>query len=714
MTFLNPFVLFGLAAAAIPILIHLLNKRKLRTIEFSTLTFLKELQKNTMRKITIRQWLLLLLRTLVVIFLVLAFSRPALKGDFGIIGSHAKTSLLIILDNTASMELHNEKGTYLDQAKEQALQIVSMMEENDDAIVIRLSDLPSLTMESASHDRQKLQSLIQGTSVSIVHRTIDEALRSGSELLQRSKNINKEVYILSDGQMSTLHSEVKKKKDDAPVFDQNVKFFYSQFNSMPHNNIGIERISIPPTLLQRNKPVVVTAVVKNYGSSRVENHLVSMSIGTARVMQKNISLQGGETGTLEFTYTPTRTGFITGSIRLEDDEFEPDNVRYFSLPIPDNISVTLVSTDEQHARFISTALNTVNTLSSPSFITLHRLSPAHLSTTAARASDVIILSGIKNVSDQQRLLFASYVNDGGSILFFPSTDSLFSRYSYLAQFGISEFRMSVMKPPGTQFGAIDIQFPIFTGMFDPLQSKNQTVESPDVVRSLVVALTPAVRPIISLSNDVPFLWMTEHGKGRMLGFSVPATTGWSNFPLKGIFVPLINQSVIYLASQLQLEVDARAYNAGDNLEFSSRQIRKSVKTSPTNLKMIDPENRVSPVQTRSKMSANGTTQTIYTGEQLFNLGHHYVIADRETVFTFPVNLDSHESETKLAGHNDVISSFGTCGVPPDAISIIEPGSSLQETVLQSRFGVELWKYFMVLAVVCAVIEMIVAREKKGS
>src|SRR3972149_6434833 len=109
MTFLNPFILFGLAAAAIPILIHLLNKRKLRTIEFSTLSFLKELQKNTMRKITLRQWLLLLLRTLIIIFLVLAFSRPALKGNFGTIGSHAKTTLVIVLDNTASMDLQNEK-----------------------------------------------------------------------------------------------------------------------------------------------------------------------------------------------------------------------------------------------------------------------------------------------------------------------------------------------------------------------------------------------------------------------------------------------------------------------------------------------------------------------------------------------------------------------------------------------------------------------------
>ncbi|HEX9828971.1 MAG TPA: BatA domain-containing protein, partial [Bacteroidota bacterium] len=81
MTFLNPFILFGLLAAGIPILLHLLNLRKLRTIEFSTLSFLKELQRTKIRRIKIRQWLLLLLRTLLVICIVMAFARPTLKGS---------------------------------------------------------------------------------------------------------------------------------------------------------------------------------------------------------------------------------------------------------------------------------------------------------------------------------------------------------------------------------------------------------------------------------------------------------------------------------------------------------------------------------------------------------------------------------------------------------------------------------------------------------
>src|SRR5947209_4818841 len=111
MTFLNPLVLFGLAAAAIPVILHLLNLRKLKTIEFSTLTFLKELQQTKIRRLKFRQLLLLLIRTLIVILIVLAFARPALRGRIlGTIGSHAHSSVVFILDDSFSLTVSDEHG----------------------------------------------------------------------------------------------------------------------------------------------------------------------------------------------------------------------------------------------------------------------------------------------------------------------------------------------------------------------------------------------------------------------------------------------------------------------------------------------------------------------------------------------------------------------------------------------------------------------------
>src|ERR1041384_3778906 len=118
MTFLNPYVLFGLIAASFPVLFHLFAQRKVRRVEFSSIRFLQKLEKSSMRKVKIKQILLLILRTLLIIALVMAFSRPALRGYLGgFFGtSHANTTVALLIDNSASMNRRNPGGTYFQQA----------------------------------------------------------------------------------------------------------------------------------------------------------------------------------------------------------------------------------------------------------------------------------------------------------------------------------------------------------------------------------------------------------------------------------------------------------------------------------------------------------------------------------------------------------------------------------------------------------------------
>lgn len=715
MTFLNPLVLLGLMAAALPILIHLFNKRKLRTIDFSTLTFLKELQKNTIRKITIRQWILLILRTLLIIFLVLAFSRPALKGTFGTIGSHATSTVVIILDNTPSMDRRDERGRFLDQAKEQALRITGLLQNNDDAAVIRLSDIPSPTIPVPTHDRQHLASVIQETEISQKHRTITDALRIASTVVQESKNANKEIFVLTDGQTSTFTHAPINAGGPERIFPNNVHFFLSMGSAKPLNNAGIESVSIPPTLLQKNKPFTVNAVIKNYGSTRFVNHLVSISIGTTRVMQKSITLEPEESGTVGFSVTPSGTGFIGGSIDLEDDAFEADNSRYFSLTIPDRISVTLVAPDDSHPKYLETALAVANTLSSSGMIGVQRITPSQISTSILASSDVVVFSGVQDLPETQNTIIRSYVLNGGNLVFFPSSDSATVRYSFLRPFDISI--AGITKAPqqtNFRFTGTDLDFPIFTGMFDNQTEKSKTLESPSVSVALRYAPTKSMRTIISLSDGTPFLWLREMQKGKILGFSVPANSLWSDFPLKGIFVPIVYQSLLYLSSQEQLKMLTTKRLVGEQAEFTSSQLRKSKQTATSPLRLLDPENRPSPLQSYAKSNADGVVQTIYTGSEMQSKGQYYVENNRDTLAILSVNIDVAESDNTTISHKSAAAALAALGVNETEIRFIASDASIRETVQQNRFGVELWRYCALMAVLFGLIEMIIAREKKES
>ncbi len=165
MTFLNPAVLVALVAAAIPVLLHLLNLRKLRTVEFSTLAFLKQLEKSRMRRLKLRQILLLILRTLVIACLVLAFARPALRGtSVGGLSTHAKTTAVLILDDSFSMSASDEHGPLLNQAKAASQDALSFLKEGDDVLFQKFSEgAGSETPETTTHDISGVRSALSET-----------------------------------------------------------------------------------------------------------------------------------------------------------------------------------------------------------------------------------------------------------------------------------------------------------------------------------------------------------------------------------------------------------------------------------------------------------------------------------------------------------------------------------------------------------------------
>ncbi|MFA6457169.1 MAG: BatA domain-containing protein [Bacteroidota bacterium] len=708
MTFLNPFLLFGLVAAAIPILIHLFNIRKLRTIEFSTLTFLKELNRNKIRRIKVRQWLLLILRTLLILLIVLAFSRPALKGSFGSAGSRAATTLVILLDNTASMQLHNEQGTFLSQAQQQAQQVIASMQENDEVFFLRLSDLPQATTEVGTQDRTKISALIKETDVSYNRRTIEEGMRLAARLLQQSKNYNKEVYVITDGQRSTLTLANKSQSAVEQLFEPQVRIFYTQLSNRPGENIAVEKTTVPPSLLQVNKPFTVNVVMKNYGSSPVTNHLVTVTFDRHKVMQKSVSLGGGESTTLEFSITPSRAGVLSGFAESEDDLYEPDNQSFFSVTIPEKISVALIAPEETFERYIAAALAVAKAANPSSPITVTAAPPSRITTSLFSNNDVVILTGVKELTIPQSELLTQFVRNGGGVIFFPAADTS-AHYRYLEAFGLAGLRIN--RSPAT-FNKTDLQFPIFQGMFEQgLQKKNVTIESPQITATMNAVSETNLRTVIDLTSGKSFLWQRELGRGKVLGFSVPATADWSDLPLKGIFVPLLYQSVLYLAAPVNTG-ERQEYFAGERIEFSSAGIKRGSSVSPSSLQMIDTENRPIPLESYVRTTAEGVSHSLFTFEHADRAGIYAAKEKNDTVLVLSVNVHREESQCELADNEHVSSMMKRLGVEESALQELPPNADIEQTIAESRFGIELWRYFLLAALLVALAEMIIARETK--
>src|SRR5687767_10992457 len=101
--FTQPWMLLWAAAAAAPILIHLLNRRRYREQSWAAMEYLLAAMRKNMRRIQIEQWLLLALRTLIVLLLVAAVADPVIQGLGLSHAAGARTHRLFVLDGSYSM-----------------------------------------------------------------------------------------------------------------------------------------------------------------------------------------------------------------------------------------------------------------------------------------------------------------------------------------------------------------------------------------------------------------------------------------------------------------------------------------------------------------------------------------------------------------------------------------------------------------------------------
>ena len=225
-----------------------------------------------------------------IILVVLAFSRPTLKGSLpGNLTEQAKTTAVIIFDDSQSMTAGDEQGELLQQAKKSAALIVNTLKDGDEVFLVKLSDVPlNGTEEIPSPQRNfsAIQKELKDIKPSSIHRTIEDALRFASRLLASSKNFNKEVYVISDFQSGSLESKLNLSKAAENLFAPTTHFFLTPLGKREMQNVSIESIEIPNTIFEVNKPFVVKAKIVNHSASDIQNHVVSIYQNESRTSTK--------------------------------------------------------------------------------------------------------------------------------------------------------------------------------------------------------------------------------------------------------------------------------------------------------------------------------------------------------------------------------------------------------------------------------------------
>lgn len=223
LSLLNSLFLAGLAAAALPILIHLFSKKKAQDVPFSSIEYLREISIKKVRRMRLRQFLLLALRVLIIAGFAFAMTRPALQGGGGA-GSRGSSTVALLLDNSYSMSAFDPgaggelpvggftasgeggSGTLFAAARSRALEIVDLMKEGDLGVLAfsaRPVDLPFQTpVANLGLLRQEVERAPLGHTASDLRAALEQLLAA----LEGARTINRELFVISDFQSADLEA----------------------------------------------------------------------------------------------------------------------------------------------------------------------------------------------------------------------------------------------------------------------------------------------------------------------------------------------------------------------------------------------------------------------------------------------------------------------------------------------------------------------------
>ncbi len=672
MTFLNPAVLTALIAASIPVILHFINLRKIKRIEFSTLYFLKELKKSKIRNLKIKQWLLLFLRLALIVFLVLAFAKPAAKSEsFSALGENAKRIIYVILDNSYSMAAGEKNNTKFSKAKEIALKINSKKNLNDDVFPIMTAPVKMLASANVNKTIEKLE-------VSYVKGNLPEALLLAGSDMKKKRTLENIIFVLSDFQKSTAVENQLQKA--LAKLKENAKVYFVKFDSENINNLAVKKVTLRNGILFPGKTVKFDIEIENTDAENSVNKTVALFLNNEKSAQTNVELAGGAKKKIELKTTLKNAGLTEALILSEDDDLPFDNSRYVLFNVREKTKILVTAEKNKDAEFLLAALSgEVSQLNETKFVPTSKLSATEL-----QNADVLFAVG--GIS---KTLAENFLKSGKTLALFPSSKKVNATVNLLKPLKI-KVSSNVSKPEtAVLFEKINFKHPVLDGIFSA--EKQSRIGSPEISKYLKLKNSGRAETIIALENGDAFLEEFERANGKVFVFALPPNLTWSDFPLKPIFAPLLNGIALYAASQ---GIKSKSVFAGEPYFIDVLKARFP------RLKIIAPGNKEF-YQTVDYSSGKRFVKFTKT-----NLpGFYYVYSGEKLTDAFTVNADTRESEEKFYDVDELKKLSGKSVV-------IYDGNNAAKIAFLSHSGTEFWRLFLLLALLAALAEMYVAKTSK--
>ncbi len=545
--FLHPIYLFGLLAASLPILIHLLNRRRMKRIRFPAVRFILLSQKRISRSYRLRHWLLLALRTMAIILLALLLANPIFQTGAGLFAGSGPVSLVIVLDNSLSMTWSGDGGGFK-QAKEAGRILIDSLNAGDRAAIIP-TNISGKEAFRLKEEKEVLLRELQGIEIADGSANFTAALNKAYELLNTPAG-EKEIRLITDMGLTgwDRFSTATLKQYDPAI---PLKTIRVSAKNKPLNGT-VKEVKVGGQGVGVNLPLQIEAVLANFGATEIKDVLVQLSIDGETREQKLATVPPHGEASVNFQSQVVKPGSHGGEIILKKEGFAGSPRSHFALHAQDKLNVLVVDGDPQTALvrsetfFLSRALNPAGDQNTSLYLPTVIVADG-LGATSLEPYQVVMLCNVGTISDTAAQKLRNYLTQGGGLLVFGGDRLQLDNYNQkLAQALPAPLREKKLAPEASaeKIGKIALSHPA-------LESFNDAILQESLMGSRVWGYFRSdgggKSALISLANGDSLVMEQKVGAGSVIFIATSADRDWTDLPVKTAYLPLIQSFTNYLA-----------------------------------------------------------------------------------------------------------------------------------------------------------------------
>ncbi|HET7550475.1 MAG TPA: BatA and WFA domain-containing protein [Gemmatimonadaceae bacterium] len=535
---LAPWFLLGLAALAVPVLVHLTHRERKTVLRFPSLMFLERIPYQSVKRQRIRNLLLFALRCAAVALLVLAFARPFLERRSALLGaSTGARDVVVLLDRSYSMA-YGDRWT---RARSAVKSVVDGLSGEDRGAIVYFDDAAVAT-GSLTSDRSTLLAALDSVRPTAGGTRYDAALRVAGRILGDTARERREVVLISDAQRAGWS------RRELPSLPSGVRLVQVNVGDSMTSDVAVTSVEVrnevDRTGAQRHRATVI-AWLANRSADSVSARTVTLELN-GRVQQSLVTeIPPNGRAMARFDSLPLPEGVSRGTVRAGADALEPDNVFHFTLTRTPSLPVIVFessSTAPGAGLFVGRALSIGDR---PSF-DVSTVRGSGLTRGALRGARLVILDDAPVPGGEGGRRLLDYVSSGGGLLIALGAHSRPDDWPELADRLLPRPAAPIdrLDAHGATLGFLDRTHPIFDVFSTPHSGDFSAAR---FYRYWNIAPAPGDRELARFDDGHVALLERRVGRGRVLVLTSALDGVWSDFPLQPLFLPVLREAATYAA-----------------------------------------------------------------------------------------------------------------------------------------------------------------------